>query len=84
MLRFASRKHKEIARDTAASALVGSRFGSLPAGVDLQPGALRIDFQGPADFLQKFGAVVFALQNDWETVSEFLKAGGSPAPPEAR
>lgn len=84
MLRFASRKHKEIARDTAASALVGSRFGSLPAGVDLQPGALRIDFQGPADFLQKFGAVVYALQNDWETVSEFLEAGVSPAPPEAR
>jgi hypothetical protein len=79
MLRFAAGKHKEIARNTAAEALVSSRFGSLPEGVDLEHGELRIRFRGPNDFLQKFGAVVFALQNDWETVSEFLEAGGREA-----
>jgi hypothetical protein len=72
MLLFASRRHKEIARNTAAETLMGSRFGSLPEGVDLQHGKLEIVFRGPEDFLQKFGAVVYALQNDWETVSEFL------------
>src|SRR3954469_24337664 len=56
MLQFASRRHKQIARSTAAEALVSSRFGSLPPGVDLQPGKLAIEFRGPDDFLQKFGA----------------------------
>ena len=65
MLQFASRKHKEIARDTA--------------GVELQPGVLRIDFSGANDFLQKFEAVVFALNNDWERVREFLEVTGATA-----
>src|SRR3954452_17553487 len=43
MLQFASRRHKEIARNTAAATLVSSRFGSLPEGVDLQPGKLAIE-----------------------------------------
>lgn len=73
MLQYASRRHKEIARHTAAEALVSSRFGNLPEGVDLQPGELRVRFRGSADFLEKFGAVVFALHNDWERISEFLE-----------
>ena len=73
ILQFAARKHKEIARNTAAEALISSRFGNLPEGVVLQPGKLEVEFHGPEDFLRKFGAVVFALQNDWETVSEFLE-----------
>jgi hypothetical protein len=72
MLEYATRKHKEIARETAATALVSSRFGDLPAGVDLQPRELRITFSGTNDFLQKFGAVVFALKNDFERLSEFI------------
>jgi hypothetical protein len=40
--------------------------------VDLQPGELRIQFRGTDDFLGKFGAVVFALNNDFERVSEFI------------
>lgn len=72
MLRYASRKHKEIARDAAAEELLGSRFGNLPAGVELRPDELRIEFSGTEDFLRKFGAVVFALQNDLEEISDFL------------
>jgi hypothetical protein len=75
MLQYASRKHKEIARNTAAEALVSSRFANLPPGVDLQPGELRIQFRGTEDFLRKFGAVVFALNNDFEKVSEFIDGG---------
>jgi hypothetical protein len=74
MLQFASQRHKQIARNTAAETLVSSRLGSLPEGVNLKSGKLEISFQGPEDFLQKFGAVVFALQNDWETVSAFLES----------
>ena len=75
MVRFASRRHKQIARHQAAADLLGSRFSRLPPGVDLQPGELRIEFRGAADFLEKFGAVVFALNNDYELISEFIDAG---------
>src|SRR5690349_13391516 len=57
MLVYATRKHKEIARDTAAAELADSRWGKLPAGVDLERGELRIRFQGTDDFLRKVGAV---------------------------
>jgi hypothetical protein len=42
--------------------MLGSRLANLPEGVELQRGELRIGFSGSADFLKKFGAVVFALQ----------------------
>jgi hypothetical protein len=74
MLQYATSKHKEIARESAAGALVSTRFENLPAGVDLEPGELRIQFLGTDDFLQKVGAVVFALKNDFERVSEFIEA----------
>jgi hypothetical protein len=79
MQQYASRRHKTIARNTAAEALFGSRFANLPDGVDLQAGELRIQFRGTEDFLQKFGAVVFALQNDFEQISEFIEAGPATA-----
>jgi len=79
MLRYASRKHKEIARNAAAEELLGSRFSRLPDGVNLQPGELRIEFSGMDDFLRKFGAVVFALQNDFERIGEFVEKRERPA-----
>jgi hypothetical protein len=75
MVRFASRKHRQIACNQSAVELVSSRFASLPAGVDLEPGELRIQFFGTDDFLQKFGAMVFALHNDYEQISEYIEAG---------
>ncbi len=79
MVRYASRKHKQIARNQAAVDLMSSLFSGLPAGVDLQPGELRIRFHGMEDFLRKFGAVVFALNNDYEQISDFIEQ--SPAQP---
>ena len=76
MIRYAGRKQTEIARHQAAAELLGSRFAKLPAGVDLDPGELRIRFSGTEDFLRKFGAVVFALRNDYEEIDEFI--GRSP------
>lgn len=77
MARYLGQKRTEIARNDAASSLLGSRFSKLPAGIDLRPGELRIEFDGTADFLQKFGAVVFALQNDYDQISELLDRGHS-------
>jgi hypothetical protein len=82
MVRYASRKHKEIARNQAATDLLSSRFHALPPGVDLAPGELRIAFFGTEDFLQKFGAVVYALNNDFEKIESFIESalmqGSSP------
>lgn len=75
MTQYASRSRKEVARNQAACDLLASRFSNLPPGVDLQPGELRIRFSGTGDFLQKFGAVVYALSNDYEKISDFIEAG---------
>lgn len=83
IVRSASRQHKEVARNRAAESLVSTRFGQLPPGVELAPGELRIAFFGTEDFLQKFGAVVYALHNDFEKIQEFIEEGsvllGKPA-----
>jgi hypothetical protein len=75
MIRVARGKHKEIAHDEGARELISTRFASLPPGVELTPSSLRIDFFGTEDFLGKFGAVVYALHNDYERISEFIEAG---------
>ena len=76
IVRFASRQHKQIARGNAASiALLSARFNSLPPGVELTATELKIVFRGTEDFLQKIGALVYALQNDLEAVSEFIERG---------
>ena len=80
IVRSASRQHKEVARDRAAEVLVSTRFGHLPPGVDLAPGELRIAFFGTEDFLQKFGAVVYALHNDFEKIQEFIEKGSCRKP----
>jgi len=62
----------KVVRDAEAEALLRSRFKQLPAGIDLSPGELRISFGDMNDFLQKFGAVLFALNNDLEAIQEYL------------
>ena len=62
----------QVVRDGEAEALLRSRFAQLPAGVELVPGELRITFRDMQEFLQKFGAVVFALNNDLEAIREYL------------
>ena len=75
IVQYASRQHKEVARHEEAEAILSTRFASLPPSIDLAPGELRITFQGADDFLQKFGAVVFALKNDFERIQEFIDNG---------
>jgi hypothetical protein len=70
--RFSTQKRTEIARNDAANAILSAGIANLPPGIDLQPGSLRIEFSGSADFLRKIGAVVFALQNEYDQITAFL------------
>jgi hypothetical protein len=73
IVRVARSRRREIARNERALELVSTRFSSLPPGVELTPSSLRIDFFGTEDFLGKFGAVVYALHNDYERISQFIE-----------
>jgi len=74
LLRTARATHIQVAPPSHTVELVSTRFGKLPTGVELSPSRLTIDFLGTKDFLEKVGAIVFALQNDYEAVSEFIEA----------
>jgi hypothetical protein len=77
MLRVARSRHRKIARNERALELVSTRFASLPSGVELTSSSLRIDFFGTEDFLGKFGAVVYALHNHYERITEFIETGAT-------
>jgi hypothetical protein len=76
MGRYVRARNSKVAQDGEAAILLGSRLLNLPPGVELEPGELRIRFSGASDFLQKFGAVVFALQNDFDRIRELLDSAG--------
>ncbi len=72
-----SRLVRVIREDRPADALglLSSRLASLPEGVEFTPGSLHIEFQGREEFLQRLGAVIFALENDTERVLDFVEQG---------
>jgi hypothetical protein len=78
---------KIIREDRSAHALglLSTRFGQLPTGVELTPHSLHIEFRGREEFLERIGAVIFALENDTDKVLDFVdKGAGNPigdAPP---
>lgn len=69
---FSTQKHTKIAQNDAANAILSANFKHFPPGIELRKRELRIQFSGSADFLQKFGAVVFALQNELDQIRDFL------------
>jgi len=75
LARLAHSLRAEVAENQDAERLRGAAFQRLPEGVELTPNRLTIDFQGTRQFLQRFGAVVFALQNDYEAVAAYLEPG---------
>jgi hypothetical protein len=72
----------KVVRDDQALALLNNRFDKLPANVTFTPNSLHIDFFGTEDFLAAFGAVVYALNNDYEAISGFMEGAlpGSKRP----
>ncbi len=73
MAEFARSRQTPVASHGKASELLDSRFGNLPRGVELTPSRLTVEFSGAQDFLQKIGSVIFALQNDFDTVRDFIE-----------
>jgi hypothetical protein len=69
---FARSRKTKIADGGKASELISSRFRKLPAGVELTPRRLIVEFTGAQDFLEKVGAVIFALQNDFDAMRDFI------------
>jgi len=69
---FVAAQRTTVASQERAMDLVNTRFGSLPPNVSLTPRSLRVDFDSAAAFLKAFGAVVFALNNDYEAIREFI------------
>jgi hypothetical protein len=55
--------------------LVQTRFRKLPAGIELGPRRLTVDFASPEEFLERVGALIFALQNDYDSIREFIERG---------
>jgi len=73
LLTAARSQHVRVVPDSRALELLSTRFAQLPPGIELSPARLTIEFFGTEDFLEKFGAVVFALQNDFEAISRFIE-----------
>ncbi len=61
-----------VVPDSQAVALLNSRFASLPPNVTLAPTNLTVEFRGTEEFLAAVGAIVYALNNDFEQISAFL------------
>ncbi len=51
-----------------------THFADFPAEVHLTSSSLHINFQGFEDFLTKVGIVVYALQNDLDSIETFLES----------
>jgi hypothetical protein len=73
LLTAARSLHIRAVPDSRALELVSTLFARLPPGIELSPARLIIEFFGTEDFLEKFGAVVFGLQNDFEAISKFIE-----------
>jgi hypothetical protein len=74
LLTIACSRNIQVVAENRGVELLSTRFAHLPPGVDLSPSRLNIEFSGTQDFLQKLGAVMFALQNDYDSISAFLEA----------
>jgi hypothetical protein len=72
LLAAARSQHVRLASADRGLELRNTRFARLPAGVELTRDRLVVEFSGSADFLQKVGALVFALQNDYDAVCTFI------------
>jgi len=64
-----------VATERQAVDLINARFDRLPPGITLTTRQLTVEFASPEEFLQRMGAVIFALQNDYESIREFIERG---------
>jgi len=72
---YVAAQRTTVASQDTALDLVNTRFDNLPENVTLTPRSLRVDFENTEGFLRAFGAIVFALNNDYEAIREFIETG---------
>ena len=77
IVQYASRQHKEVARNQQAEALLKQHHFETADRRESGPGELRIEFSGSGDFIQEVGAVIYALHNDLERIEEFIECGST-------
>ena len=65
-------RRTRVAEAQRAVDVMSARFGKLPNGVELTQRRLTVDFSSPEEFLERVGAVVFALQNDWDAIRDLI------------
>jgi hypothetical protein len=70
---YVAAQRTTVASHSQALDLVNTRFGKLPGNVVLTPRSLHVDFEDAEGFLRSVGAVVFALNNDYEAIREFIE-----------
>lgn len=74
LLASARSQHIPLTSTGESTELYSTRFRKLPPGIELTPTELRVEFSGVEDFLRKVGAIVFALQNDYEEIADFIES----------
>jgi len=67
-------KQTIVAESSEANRYLATRFGKLPAGVNLELRRLTIDFEGFHDLLFKFGAFLYAMQNSTDEIAQFVES----------
>jgi len=72
MRAYVTANRTTIVANQGALDLMNTRFQKLPPNVVLTARSLHIDFQSMESFLQAFGAIVYALNNDYEAIREFI------------
>ena len=72
-----TRRHAVAARVKipVEPAVLDMRISSLPAGILLEPGSLRVEFRNPQELLQKLFALSQAMANDFEQFERIAAIG---------
>ncbi len=65
----------KVIPDRKAAGLVATRLTSLPEGVTLTRDKLEIQFANPEEFLSRIGAMIYALNNDYQSIVKFILNG---------
>ena len=74
LLAAARSRHLRVATEGRAITLLSTRFAALPPGIELTRNCLTVEFSGMAEFLEKVGAIVYAMHNDYECIAGFLES----------
>jgi hypothetical protein len=73
MRNYLRSRRTKVVEEAEAPALLSSRFESLPPNVTFTQRSLLMKFRNTEEFLAAIAAVVFALENDYEAIRDFIE-----------